>query len=1370
MATLIIRQVETSNPPQFSVMRLKDGKTTPPAPIVSPVSMPVKDLPDTSLSAGLRWYLEDFLDYPFPPVTDRAECVQAALRGWGEQAFTALFGAGQGRDFYHDAHREGLENLDLRIASDDPGVLAWPWEALADPQQAGALAHHCRIERQLDRGHDPLPLPEGLPRDGINILFVTARPYENDVRFRSLSRPVVEWIEQRGLPARVTILRPPTFERLREHLRERPAYYHIVHFDGHGGYGATGGGGGSSHLFRGAQGLLVFEDQNGNPDPVPADKLGALLREYRIPVMVLNACRSAMVDERAEDAFASVAASLLRAGIRSVAAMAYSLYVSGAEAFLPAFYRRLFEIGNMAEAMRAGRQAMLEKDGRVCARGRFPLEDWLVPVVYQQEPPDFSFACGGNRAVIKKPELPPEARDSENPYGFIGRDAALLQLERALRRPPAGILIHGLAGVGKTTLARGLVEWLAATEGLGEGCFWFTFNDILSSEFVFNRLVEALFGVNAMAADSAQKQAALVEAFRKRRFILVWDNFESATGVPGTTLEARLPEPDRQRLRDFLGTLRGGASKVIITSRSPETWLSADRCFPVNLGGLQGEERWEYCAIILRDLGMDADQQDDGLKKLMDELGGHPLAMRALLPRLRDVEAKVLAEQLKGRIPLDSGDDSQARLFAALEFVEDALPKELKPLLFPLGLHERFVDADDLERMTQQAESPFSRADIECLLVMLGASGLLRPLGQGIHEMHPALTGFLRARPFVGLNDSGRDVWRRAFVDVMGWLADHFAPKALHEQRVPFHWHSVNFLTALVEAEALGIDAGFAALTQALGSYALNQRDFASADRRFAALAKHHKQRNNPANEAVAYHQLGRIAQERRDFAAAEGWYRKSLAISEKHGNEHGAASTYHQLGMIAEERRDFAAAEQWYRKSLAISEKHGNEHGAASTYHQLGMIAEERRDFAAAEQWYRKSLAIKEKHGDEHGAASTYHQLGIIAEERRDFAAAERWYQKSRAIWEKHGDERGAASTYHQLGIIAQERRDFTVAERWYQKSLAIKEKHGNEHSAASTYHQLGRIAEEQRDFTAAERWYQKSLAIKEKHGNEHGAASIYHQLGRIAEERRDFTAAERWYQQSRAISEKQGNERGAASTYYQLGRIAEEQRDFTAAEGWYQKSLAISEKHDDERGTASIYHQLGIIAEERRDLAAAERWYQQSRAIWEKHDDEHGAAITYHQLGMIAQERRDLAAAERWYQKSLAISEKHGDEHGAAITYHQLGRIAEKRRDLAAAEGWYQQSLAIWEKHDDEHGAASTYLQLGILAGLRGHFVEFGRWLARAIVGFTRQQDPYYAEVAIDNFLIGYRQASLDDQAKLRQLWEEAKLGPFPKDENSP
>ena len=192
------------------------------------------------------------------------------------------------------------------------------------------------------------------------------------------------------------------------------------------------------------------------------------------------------------------------------------------------------------------------------------------------------------------------------------------------------------------------------------------------------------------------------------------------------------------------------------------------------------------------------------------------------------------------------------------------------------------MDAALLEGMAQQADPRFSRADIERLLGMLAVSGLLRPLGQDIHEMHPALTGFLRARAVAGLGDDQREAWRRAFVVVMWLLSSHLTPKGLHEQRWPFHWHGVNFLTALAEAEALKMDTYFADLTQALGSYAWNLRDFDGAERWFAALVEYHKQGGQTEGEAVAYHQLGIIAEERRNFAAAEQWYHKSLSDQRK--------------------------------------------------------------------------------------------------------------------------------------------------------------------------------------------------------------------------------------------------------------------------------------------------------------------------------------------------------------------------------------------------------------------------------------------------------------------------------------------------------
>ena len=1036
--TLIVRHLPKSEPSRFLLTRLSDNKTTDPVEVPSPFLFPVGGRSDSNLMHEMRWYLEDFLDYPFPPETDRADRVQEALRKWGEKAFDGLMGSRASARMLDDATREDYSDLHLRISSDDAQVLAWPWEALFDQEIGAFLAHACRIERKLDGIRDPRPLPQGLPKNQVNILLVVARPYRRDVRFRSIARPLVELIEKDRLPAQVDLLRPPTFDQLREHLRRRPGYYHILHFDGHGSYGSD-----SRHRDGGkhAEGKLVFEDKDGAESLVSAQQLNTLLRDYAVPAVVLNACQSAMLDERAQDPFASVATALLRSGVRSVVAMAYSLYVSGAKEFLPQFYRRLFEAGSVAEATRAGRREMLAHPLRVCARGEFPLDDWILPVLYQQEPLDFSFAAEAKRSfVAPESKLPQEIAQEPSAYGFIGRDGPLLDLERAMHRPPPAILIEGLGGVGKTTLARGFLAWLETTNGLGEGAFWFSFQEIRSAEYVFNRMGEALFGPQFGAVAIDQKIEDLAKVFREKRFVIVWDNFEVAKGIPNTPVTANLSAEDRRLLASFLDKLRGGASKVIITSRSPEEWLRADQCFRLPLSGLDGEERWEYCGAVLHDLGTTIDRSDKDLVELMKLLGGHPLAMRVILPWLEKLSAAQVVAALQSNLDdFDLGDDEQqTKLFATLRFVEQSLPEELQELLVPLAMHEGFLDANLLEHMSKSVDAKWNRAEIDRLIAALVAAGLLWQVGQAVYQMHPLLTSFLRATRLEGSTPEGRESWARAFVDVMAKLADAVAPKELHEQRTPFHIHGLNFRYTLGEAERLGMQQHFAALTQSLAAYALNTRKFTEAAKLYESLANSEKASGNDEKEAISYHQLGVIAQHQRDFAAAEQWYRKALAIEEKLGNEHGAAITYHQLGRIAEGQHDFAAAVQWYRKSLVIKEKQGNEHGAAGTYHQLGRIAEEQRDFAAAEQWYRKALAIEVKRENEHGAAGTYHQLGRIAEEQRDFAAAEQWYRKALAISEKQGDEHGAAITYAQLGVFAGAKGNFEESGRWFIRAVS--------------------------------------------------------------------------------------------------------------------------------------------------------------------------------------------------------------------------------------------------------------------------------------------------------------------------------------------
>ena len=897
---LVIRHVQKEKNFIFQVENPLSMKTALPAIISPPDQLIVEGRPNSNLLQDLRWYLENFLDYPFSPNTDIADRVQKALFGWGKESFSALF-TGRARDWYQEARRsaDGLSSLRLKIACDDPRILAWPWEALCDPE-GPTLAHNCCIDRQLNELHDPLDISGDLPTDCINILLIIARPFgDQDVGYHAISRPLVDMARKNALPVHIDLLRPPTFTQLQQHLRDHKNFYHMVHFDGHGGYGEIDPVG-YPFSFKGPAGRLLFETEEGREDLIGAETLTQLLTDYRISVMVLNACQSAMIDSRAADAFASVAASLLKAGIHSVVAMGYNLYVSGAKQFVPAFYEELFDSNSVSKAVRAGRRSMLSLQARDCALGSFDLQDWLVPIVYGQDLLPLTFnrvqADDGACRVRKKVDLPPEAGEFGD-YGFIGRDHKIQELERAIRlQPQGGILIHGMAGIGKTTLVQGFLDWLSNTNGLCFPPVWFRFDDIRNAEFVINRLVSVFLDTKVLAAPLDQKVDRLHKVLRENPVIIVWDNFESTAGIVETEVTPQIPDEGREILHTFLKGLRSGKTKVLITSRSPEKWLTVNSCYRLPLRGLKGEECWQYCNTVVRDLGLMIERENPLYADLIKLLDGHPLAMRAVLLRLNETDARSLKQELEKRFTGAEGDESTIRINAALDLLAKAFPADFRlPLQF-IGLHQRYVIIDFLEAMGKSVKLALSRELLDTVFTALENAGQLHGIGKGIYSMHPALTGYLRSY-YVATEPV-----EFGFVDVMGRLADSLTPMELHEQRVPFSIFGGSFYFAVELAKKNKQMQAVMALTQSLGAYSLNIQDYGSARRLYKEIAEFTSKHGHSDHEAVAYYQLGRIAQEQRDFKTAESWYKKSLAIFEEQGNIHNAGIVFKNLNRLMEE------------------------------------------------------------------------------------------------------------------------------------------------------------------------------------------------------------------------------------------------------------------------------------------------------------------------------------------------------------------------------------------------------------------------------------------------------------------------------------
>lgn len=816
--SLVIRhQGERNNQPLFTVTRLNDtavadtGVAT--VALTAPDQVTVANRSNSNLVFDLRELLERYPDYSLE--SDPTQAIRNTLEHWGKSAFSTLFQA-EALNWYGDAQRNDLHEWTLKIASDDARILVWPWEALQD-MQGNILGQTCRIERQLNKRCDLQPLSSRLPEDAINILLVIARPGGDDDGYLSVARPLLELAAQHALPVHVDVLRPPTLNQLYSTMNAKPGFYHVVHFYG---YGSDASGG-----------TLLFETDATKvadtdcADHVESARLTQLFSKFPIPIVMLNACRSADVDARSGDPFAAVAAALLETGIRSVVTMSYRLSCDALQQFFPAFYHGLFVHGSVASAMYVGRRALCAHAQRDCTRGEYVSVDWLVPVLYQQytnHALDFKSDTETPSAKREAIPLPPAALEQSD-YGFIGRDRSVCELEHALRRQPqAGLMIHGTAGVGKTTLVKGFLSWLQRTDGLREHVFWFRFDEVYSAENLIDQMVHGLFGNDALSSPMTQKLDNLYRVFKTHPFIQVWDNFECVAGA-GAEVNPMLPDNDRQLLKSFLLQLRQGKTRVIIISRSPEDWLDRQVCNTLPLGGLSGAACRQYCRAVVQGLKLVRHHDDRVLDELIEKLGGHPLALRTVLLRLENTRADELLVELENE--RDGSDNDMQCVYNALSLLESEFPPEYTPVLQFLGLHRRFVQKDMLVAMIKSSEIASNQLTIDHCFAALERAGLLYLLqkGQDIYGMHALLSNFLQRHHPAEIDAQA------AFVALMSRFAGHLQSRTPQQQRAPFYFHGANFQAALELAMLLEIPDHVSSLGELMRTVTQNSRRFITA-------------------------------------------------------------------------------------------------------------------------------------------------------------------------------------------------------------------------------------------------------------------------------------------------------------------------------------------------------------------------------------------------------------------------------------------------------------------------------------------------------------------------------------------------------------
>jgi tetratricopeptide (TPR) repeat protein len=1262
------------------------------------------------------------------------------------------------------AEEEGLAqarhaSLRIGLTVDDPRWMDLPWETLVVPGtgQPLVLSEHVELYRRVLRESPPVAVQVAGP---LRILAVVASPETDGGELLDYERELGRILDavdpaRSGHDAYVRVLNWGSLAEIHAALEQER--FHVLHLSCHA-----------------KPGILLLEDKRGQVDEVDARRFMAegLPTDRGVPLVVLAGCSTARTatsrdsQERPPDeerdsgeegssgeeggsdlsgdgsgrtdpspegrARAGLARELLARGVPAVLAMTEAVTDHYATELSAEMYETLSraEHPDPLTALSHARRTLEARRRRLpdnTPRALWP--EWATPALFLAGPPLplFDRTHGADRVPVAPEVVLDEGMVVRKVGEFVGRRTELRRLLAALRDPQqAGVLVHGIGGVGKSTLAAELLHHYGTQNRLivpVSATTTRTVDAVL--ETLRQRLNAYCLATDLPETDPLRRVAvALTDARSPWRdrwelirqivlprlpVLMIVDNAEDLlTGTPSG--DGR--QPSDPALADLLTawTAASPRTRLLVTSRYPFSLpqrahgrLTAHHLGPLSLA--------ETRKLIWRLPGLDALSPADRHRAYTD-VGGHPRALEYLDALLRGGRARFpdIAERMETALETRGIHDPERWLanvegdldtalaetvtLAVDDILLDTLLDQLenvpgaRQLLDGLAAYRTPVDHTGAAwQLSQLTTPPEPEPDllqrlqtVNTQITQARAAGAGPENGYGLPPEtvaeHEAVRRELQ-RPPVDLDTQGGTALKRLLE--LGLVSPAPAPQDEPGSRpsglTVHHW-TADALRQRAHPDTLKAAHRRAA---AYWQWRVNVWPQSRADdiTQLIEVRNHHHEAGDldQADTATQYvcsqlHTWGAWDWEQRLIEETLTWVP---------AHSSPAAAYIHQLGIVAQSRGDYAQAEERYRASLTIKEELGNRSGIATSYHQLGIIAQLRGDYAQAEERYRASLTILEELGDRSGIATSYHQLGRIAQERGDYAQAEERYRASLTILEELGNRSGIATSYHQLGMIAELRGDYAQAEERYRASLTILEELGDRSGIASSYHQLGMIAQLRGDYAQAEERYRASLTILEELGDRSGIATSYHQLGRIAQERGDYAQAEERYRASLTILEELGNRSGIATSYHQLGIIAELRGDYAQAEERYRASLTIEEELGDRSGIAGSYHQLGIIAQLRGDYAQAEERYRASLTIEEELGNRSGIAASYHQLGMIAEERGDYAQAEERYRASLTIAEELGDRSGIATSYGQLGVLRTRQQRPAEGVPYMLQALEL-------------------------------------------------------------------------------------------
>ena len=1053
----------------------------------------------------LSWYLEKYYLWPVGLFQERAARVESQLPKWGQDLYKAALTSDSVKNILaiwenvadraarcfsiviDSALPEGAGKNQQARANEAAGeLLSLPWELLHDDR--GYLFQGARAVRVRRRLPNRRPHKVTLTALPIRILLVSPRPEDRGAGYidhRLSARPLMDAIDSLGDLVKLTVLAPPTFSALEEALRqafEKGESFDAVHFDGHGVFNREHG-----------LGALCFEDpkdterlEHRASDLIRADKLASVMRDYRIPLVFLEACQTATQEK---DPTASVAARLLDEGVASVVAMSHSVLVETSHRFVRAFYAELSQGRSTGAAMLAGQRALHGDTwrGKVMGAGDLLLQDWFVPVLYQEErdaPLITELRSEEVRGLeARQRQLRLGALPDEPRHKFQGRSRELLKLERLLIDDQYAV-VRGQGGAGKTTLAVELARWLVRARRFRRAAF-VSLEEYSDARGVLDRLGQKLLPGSYSVAEFKDFKEALqpVErALRDSPTIIVLDNFESLLPSADATESSIISESREEILKLAQDLLNAHPStRIVFTSREPLPPPFDHARRDIRLGALARNDAIALVSEVMKQEGLEPKADDPGgtpkeIEELVDAVNCHARALELLARELAKQGVRATTEDLHrlvAELEQRHPGNRQNSLYASIELSLRRLSPEMREQAKVLAVFHGGANLVLLGRVLGKDDETVRR-----LAAALIDVGLADDMGYGCLRLDPALPSYMLRE----MSEAEIEVIRTRWAEEMQALTQSLSLQQ-HEKLavIVTQFELPNLMAMLLwlqDRATPEIIVKFACIIEALVSPLGNKSALAQAVRVREEAALKLGVWNGARYLTESANIDGLLKQG--DLSAAHAAARQLLRLCMEAGVEaysgaaYHIAAAHHTLGRVL---RLMGAAEialqpldEAQRRTEKLA-KDGNV--SAEVMYILTMIetADCLTDLGrldAAASIYQETIRRSAKVHFERGLAVGKQHLAIVRLLQMRYDEALTAYEESLPIFESLGEPRFVARSWHHIGLVHRKHRRFDLAEEAYRRSLAInvkiKDLAGEEMSLGelgNLYHDWGRLEE---------------------------------------------------------------------------------------------------------------------------------------------------------------------------------------------------------------------------------------------------------------------------------------------------------------------